>query len=396
MKKRGQSAMEYLLTYGWAILVVLVALSALFYLGVFSPSTPNTCNVQSPFVCADTIVYEDSVGVSLGGSGISSTSVNSMMINGESCVADMGGELYVDTDLSDINSQFVMVRCVGIDDPISEGSKVSTSFGLTYTGIGSDLSHNIIGQASGSAEEGNLKDVVEFDPSHIIDDNIVLAYDFEDVENDVVPDLSEEGNDGALTLTESANCNSEGIFTDSKACEFDGNGDYINIDENEAMKLSENMTIEAWVKNTGCAVTCRIMMSTVWNFNIKRDAGENKINYWFAGLNGGGVSGSSTTLLDDPNKWYHVVLVYDYGVDAIEPGAIRLYVNGNLDLDNSAYGNLNIPTYWKVGGQGGVNSITGLIDSIVMYGDALTERDVREHYCYTEQDNDPNCDVWFP
>ena len=42
MNRKSQSAMEYLMTYGWAILVVLIALGALFYLGVFNPKTPST------------------------------------------------------------------------------------------------------------------------------------------------------------------------------------------------------------------------------------------------------------------------------------------------------------------------------------------------------------------
>ncbi len=33
---RSQSAMEYLMTYGWAILIISVVLAALFRLGVFS------------------------------------------------------------------------------------------------------------------------------------------------------------------------------------------------------------------------------------------------------------------------------------------------------------------------------------------------------------------------
>lgn len=37
MKKKSQAAMEFLMTYGWAILVVLVFLGALTYFGVFNP-----------------------------------------------------------------------------------------------------------------------------------------------------------------------------------------------------------------------------------------------------------------------------------------------------------------------------------------------------------------------
>ncbi len=49
-----QSAMEYLMTYGWAILVIAVVLGVLYSLGIFSPSSfapkaqPGSCQVFRP------------------------------------------------------------------------------------------------------------------------------------------------------------------------------------------------------------------------------------------------------------------------------------------------------------------------------------------------------------
>ena len=37
--RKGQAAMEFLMTYGWAILVVLVVIGALAYFGILSPTT---------------------------------------------------------------------------------------------------------------------------------------------------------------------------------------------------------------------------------------------------------------------------------------------------------------------------------------------------------------------
>ncbi len=54
MKLKLQSAMEYLMTYGWAILVIAVVLGVLYSLGIFSPSnfapkaTPGSCQVFRP------------------------------------------------------------------------------------------------------------------------------------------------------------------------------------------------------------------------------------------------------------------------------------------------------------------------------------------------------------
>jgi len=51
---KAQSAMEYLMTYGWAILIIAVVLAALFQLGVFNPmafapkAQPGSCQVFRP------------------------------------------------------------------------------------------------------------------------------------------------------------------------------------------------------------------------------------------------------------------------------------------------------------------------------------------------------------
>ena len=48
MGKRGQAAMEFLMTYGWAILVVLAAVGILAYLGVFDMEdrVPSRCELN--------------------------------------------------------------------------------------------------------------------------------------------------------------------------------------------------------------------------------------------------------------------------------------------------------------------------------------------------------------
>ena len=53
--KRAQAAMEFLMTYGWAILVVLVVIGALSYFGVLSPSTllPEKCTFPVSVSCTD-------------------------------------------------------------------------------------------------------------------------------------------------------------------------------------------------------------------------------------------------------------------------------------------------------------------------------------------------------
>lgn len=54
-KKKGQAAMEFLMTYGWAILVVLAAIGALAYFGILSPDRwlPTKCTMAGGFSCVE-------------------------------------------------------------------------------------------------------------------------------------------------------------------------------------------------------------------------------------------------------------------------------------------------------------------------------------------------------
>jgi hypothetical protein len=90
VNKRGQAAMEFLMTYGWAILVVLAAIGALAYFGVLSPDRflPEKCTLPSGMACLDftwdstngiTTVIQNSAGFDMNAVGVS--------VNGTSCNA---------------------------------------------------------------------------------------------------------------------------------------------------------------------------------------------------------------------------------------------------------------------------------------------------------------------
>jgi len=50
--RKAQAAMEYLITYGWAVLIMLVVVGVLFYLGVFTQNPAPACTFQNPgFTC---------------------------------------------------------------------------------------------------------------------------------------------------------------------------------------------------------------------------------------------------------------------------------------------------------------------------------------------------------
>ena len=53
MAAKAQAAMEFLMTYGWAILAVIIVIGALTYFGVLNPSNlvPERCVLTAPLDC---------------------------------------------------------------------------------------------------------------------------------------------------------------------------------------------------------------------------------------------------------------------------------------------------------------------------------------------------------
>jgi len=58
--KKGQVALEFLTTYGWAIMVVMVMIGALAYFGIFDikEQLPERCNFGVQISCSDWIISE--------------------------------------------------------------------------------------------------------------------------------------------------------------------------------------------------------------------------------------------------------------------------------------------------------------------------------------------------
>ncbi len=132
--KKAQAAMEFLMTYGWAILVVLAAITALAYFGVLSPERflPDKCTLPSGIACIDftvtptgdvSIVMQNSLGFEM--TGVQATLVNS---NCTSQIESVTNGARVTLALSGCN--------VG-----QSGSKVNDDLNIAYTNADSGLSH---------------------------------------------------------------------------------------------------------------------------------------------------------------------------------------------------------------------------------------------------------------
>lgn len=131
--KRGQAALEFLMTYGWAILVVLVAIGALAYFGVLRPEKmlPEKCVIAtgSGLFCDD---YNATVtGVTLRIKNMLSEQVNVTAITitatGETC-----GSFSGDKGIAADGTADFTIPCT----TLVAGDKIKGDFAITFSKAG--------------------------------------------------------------------------------------------------------------------------------------------------------------------------------------------------------------------------------------------------------------------
>ena len=138
-RKKGQAAMEFLMTYGWAILVVLAAIGALAYFGVLSPAKffPDTCTIASTsgLACLDFKMTSDTTTLLLANGGGRDIHLG---------VIDVGGcSLAVDSPLVDGEHRAFNVTGCSFG---SSGEKVKKDILIAYNLPGSTLNKTVEGR----------------------------------------------------------------------------------------------------------------------------------------------------------------------------------------------------------------------------------------------------------
>ncbi len=63
MKRTAQAALEFLTTYGWAFVLIIVMIGAMTYFGILNPKKllPERCSMSSEFICKDYRITESSI-----------------------------------------------------------------------------------------------------------------------------------------------------------------------------------------------------------------------------------------------------------------------------------------------------------------------------------------------
>ena len=136
--RKGQAALEFLMTYGWAILVVLAAIAALAYFGVLSPDRflPEKCTLPSGLACLDFRATASGVDLILQNSFGFDMNTVSVSLNGTGCVGTATGP----AALTNGEQGTFTVACT------PPSGKYKGNINIAYVNQNTGLSHTKLGE----------------------------------------------------------------------------------------------------------------------------------------------------------------------------------------------------------------------------------------------------------
>jgi Concanavalin A-like lectin/glucanases superfamily len=214
--------------------------------------------------------------------------------------------------------------------------------------------------------------------SSTLNNGLIGYYNF----NNNVTDQSGKGNDGALFGGYYSNeLDGNGTYN------FNGNGDYIKVNNSPSLNPSDAISISLWFKPVdfyGSGYDALVLkpftshVAPYYQYILGLEGSHGLCNYNFAfSVN---VNGVNTGIHSEVNtwtqgNWYHVVGIYD-GL------TLKLFVNGTLKVSLPAAGSItSYDTDLFFAKQSNIGSTTpGTLDNVRIYNRAISEKEVMELY----------------
>jgi len=192
-----------------------------------------------------------------------------------------------------------------------------------------------------------------------------------------VNDSSGNDNNGTWHGSATANWTTDTPFGTGYALDFDGTDDYVDCGNDSSLYITDEITIEAWVK----------VNSGMLDGDFHRIA--SKENSWYFGAYNNkfhGIIGDGSNWINSPtttftstniitDTWYHVALVYDDSTNIVE-----IYLNGVSDGTTTADGFGSNTNGVRIGKYLSAQLWNGTIDEVRIYNRALSAEEIYEHY----------------
>ena len=134
--QKSQAALEYLATYAWALLVILIMLGAMYYFGVWDFSTPRQCSLIPGLTCSDFEVKSNQVKIVLFNNLGSRITIDEIEVNDCDPLVIPGGQIMEDNS----ETLFTIESCT------ITGKKYFGDLNVTYAITESNLPHKVKGE----------------------------------------------------------------------------------------------------------------------------------------------------------------------------------------------------------------------------------------------------------
>jgi len=151
---KGQTALEYLMTYGWMLIIIAIVGVVLYQYGIFTPppTPPGSTGFSQakPIDCKASVQNSGNLTLTLindAGTKIRITSVNATIFDNAVCIWGPGsrdmraGEVY----------QLSMAPCLSTGSPGS-GEHYKAEITIVYQNVASGIDHNSVGECHGTLE----------------------------------------------------------------------------------------------------------------------------------------------------------------------------------------------------------------------------------------------------
>ena len=195
-------------------------------------------------------------------------------------------------------------------------------------------------------------------------DDAVGIWLFDEGKGNTAADTSGNGNDGAITGAKWA----EGKF--GGALEFEP-PHVVTVEPSDSINFKDQMTITTWVyMNKGVSDTA-IRRNGSYLLEVQSATERVPGGYVFGIWSGGGFTGGvwGKTVID-PEKWYHIVGLYD-------GSEMKLYVDGTLESAVKQGGDVDQAGSLLFGTFGGEKFI-GRLDEVIFFDRGITEAEIAE------------------
>ncbi len=157
---KSQSALEYMMTYGWAILIIVIVAAILYSMGIFTPasSVTTTSSGFSPFAVTATICNQAGMKIAITAGGLPNNAA-SVTITGISFQSNTGttasmGQEYNVTPVTIASGQSTTITVPTVACPSAgAGFSLSSKLQYSYSTVLGNIAANATGTIAGKSSQ---------------------------------------------------------------------------------------------------------------------------------------------------------------------------------------------------------------------------------------------------